>query len=92
MKKIIAICGAILLLTSCTKEELNKTYCAYCTELITGSSNTSYCGNSSEVDAYIENMESNDPASSGVWSCYKEEQYSPNILNRNIPRIHDITY
>ena len=57
MKKIIAICGSILLLTSCTKEELNKTYCAYCTELTTGSSNTSYCGNSSEVDAYIENME-----------------------------------
>ena len=73
MKKIIAICGVILLLASCTKEE--KTYCAVCTELATGSSATRYCGTSSEVDAYIETMESNDPTSSQVWECYKEEEF-----------------
>ena len=73
MKKFTLILGVSLLLASCAKEE-EKTYCAICTELATGSSATPYCGTSSEVDTYIANMESNDPASSELWSCYKEEQ------------------
>lgn len=74
MKKITLILGVSLLLASCAKEE-EKTYCAFCTELTTGSSTTTYCGTSSEVDTYIANMESNDPTSSEVWSCYKEEEF-----------------
>ena len=74
MKKLTLILGVYLLLSSCAKEE-EKTYCAICTELATGSSATPYCGTSSEVDAYIEAMESNDPGSSQVWECYKEEEF-----------------
>ena len=75
MKKLTLILGASLLLASCSKEELSKTYCAYCTEITTGTQALPFCGSTIIVNSYISDKESFDPASPDqVWSCYKEEQ------------------
>ncbi len=74
MKKLTLILGVSFLLASCTKEE-TKNYCAYCTELTSGYIATPYCGTSSSVNTYMNNMESYDPEyPNQVWSCYREEQ------------------
>ena len=73
MKKIIVICGVIFLLSSCSKDE---SYCAYCTELTTGTQATPFCGSEILVNTYISNKESFDSQNPTlIWECYKEKQF-----------------
>ena len=74
MRKLTLILGVFFLLASCTKES-SKTYCAYCTELTSGYVASPYCGSSSSVNSYMNDLESYDPAYPyQVWDCYRQEQ------------------
>jgi len=57
-----------IMLSSCE----SRTYCATCVELNASYYATDYCGTSSSVDAYIDELESYDPLYPDQnWSCSK---------------------
>ena len=70
MKKLIYLILAIpllLMFSSCEKQK----YCAQCYENISGYQASDFCGDSDEVDEYIEELNSQGAAAGQAWSCSK---------------------
>ncbi len=54
-------------LSSCTKQK----YCAQCYENISGYQASDFCGESDEVDDYIQELNTQGSAAGQAWSCSK---------------------
>ncbi|MDA0682385.1 MAG: hypothetical protein O2781_03425 [Bacteroidetes bacterium] len=77
MKKTkISIFTCVIIITfglsSCEKEEeIELTYCAECYEINSGYQNNVFCGESEEVDNYIQELTSSGSNAGQSWSCSK---------------------
>ena len=57
-------------LSSCTKQK----YCAQCYENLSGYYASDFCGESDEVDDYIQELTSSGAALGQAWSCSKVKE------------------
>ena len=57
-------------LSSCTKQQ----YCAQCYESVSGYQADDFCGESDEVDTYIEELYDTGASLGQNWSCNKVEE------------------
>ena len=66
-KVLIFLSLTVFLLSSCEKAN----YCAQCVEINTGYNATDFCGESQEVDDYINDLTSQGADVGQEWSCSK---------------------
>tara|TARA_B110000977_G_scaffold173164_1_gene226093 strand:+ start:60 stop:272 length:213 start_codon:yes stop_codon:yes gene_type:complete len=70
MKTIILLFAASFIISSCTK----TTYCATCTEAVSGYTPDDYCAEEESVDVYINELYTAGAAANQNWSCSKYSQ------------------
>tara|TARA_B100000927_G_scaffold92273_1_gene74591 strand:- start:952 stop:1170 length:219 start_codon:yes stop_codon:yes gene_type:complete len=66
-KVLFFLCLIVIILSSCEKAN----YCAQCVEINTGYNATDFCGESQEVDDYINDLTSQGADLDQEWSCSK---------------------
>ena len=66
-KVLFVLCLIVFILSSCEKAN----YCAQCVEINTGYNTTDFCGESQEVDDYINDLTSRGADLDQEWSCSK---------------------